>query len=108
MYSQTAYQGKTDYNPYLLQKINSANPDQLIAYIYDAAVSACLRKDREKARQAVFILMDALNFDYKEIATTFYNVYRHLNRLISRGKFDEAKVILLDLRKTWANAMQVA
>ena len=50
MFSQTTYQSRPATNPYLTQKITSANPNQLIAYVYDAGVSACLKKDREKGR----------------------------------------------------------
>lgn len=108
MLAQYAYQKTAKPDTYLNQKILSASPNQLIAYIYDAGITACLRKDREKARKAVYTLMDALNYDHKETATVFFNVYRNLNRLLSRGKFDESKEIFMDLKKTWTSAMKVS
>lgn len=108
MMTQDGYKKATQADPYLVQKIMSASPDQLISYIYDAGIAACKRKEREKASKAVLALMKSLNFDYKEIATTFYNVYRYLNRLISKGKFEEAKDVFVDLKQTWSKAMKVA
>jgi flagellin-specific chaperone FliS len=107
MYPQASYKQQASFDPYLHQKITSANPNQLIAYIYDVGIAACTQKNRGKARQAIFALMDALNWENKEIAANFYNVYRYLNRLVSSGKFSEAKKILDDVRKTWSKAMQV-
>lgn len=95
-------------NPYLVQKIMSARPEQLISYIYDAAISACGKKDRVKANRAVQELINALNFDYKEMAVTFFNVYRYINNLISKGKFEEAREMLLEIKQTWSKATKVA
>jgi len=96
------YKKPVQTDPYLQQKIMSASPEQLIAYVYDAGLAACMRHEREKASKAVLTLIKALDFNQKEIAVTFYNVYRYLNRLISKGKFDEAKAIFADLKKTWS------
>lgn len=94
-------------NPYLIQKVMSASPEQLIAYVYEAGVTACAKGDRAKAINAVSTLIKALNFEHKEIATTFFNVYRYLNRLIYKGKLDEAKIIFSDLKQTWSKAYKV-
>lgn len=104
---QQHFQNAKNTNPYLVQKIMSASPDQLIAYVYDAGVTACHNKDRMKAGKAVRVLINSLNFDYKETSLTFFNVYRHVNSLISKGKFDEAKDIFSDLKKTWSKATKV-
>ncbi len=98
---------RTPQNPYLFQKIMSASPEELIAYIYDYGVTACAQKDPIKARTAVNNLIQALNFDYKEIADTFLDVYRYLGHLINQKRFDEAKKILSDLRNTWAKAFNL-
>lgn len=95
-------------NPYLMQKIMSASPEQLISYILDAGITACAKKDYSNASKAVQALINALNFDYKEISLTFFNVYRYINRLIQKGQFDEAKEMLADIRKTWSTAMKTS
>ncbi len=94
-------------NPYLEQKILSARPEQLIAYIYEFGANACAQKNADKARKAVQLLINSLNFEVKEISVTFYDVYRYMHHLINRNKFDEAKQIFLDLKQTWSRAFNV-
>ncbi len=91
-----------------MQKVMSASPEQLISYIFDAGITACAKKDHAKASKAVNALISALNFDYKEISLTFYHVYRYLNHLVQRGRFDEARGIFMDIKKTWATAMKTS
>lgn len=95
-------------DPYLVQKVMSASPQQLISYIYDAAIIACGQRDSLKAGKSVRELMKSLNFDYKEIAFTFYNVYRYVNYLIIKGNYEDARDILVDLKNTWTSAMNVS
>lgn len=99
---------KQKLDPYLIQKVMSASPQQLISYIYDAAIVSCGRRDSIKAGKAVRELMKSLNFDYKEIAFTFYNVYRYVNNLIIKDNFEDARDILVDLKNTWISAMKVS
>ncbi|MHB2147733.1 flagellar export chaperone FliS [Calditrichota bacterium LG25] len=100
-------QNRAQHNPYLVQKIMSASKEELVAYIYDAAITACAQKDSVKARNALNALVQSLNFDYKETANTFMNVYRYLMHLINNKKFDEAKATFSDLKKTWAKAFNL-
>lgn len=94
-------------NPYLVQKVMSASPEQLIAYIYDAGIAACIQKDRDKALRAIQILIHSLNFDHEDAAIAFYNVYRYMNYSVSSGKFTEAKRYFETLKSTWAQGMKV-
>jgi flagellin-specific chaperone FliS len=100
-------QSKTKVDPYLSQKVMSASKEQLISYIYDAAITACAREDRERAGKAINGLISALNFDYKEQAVVFFQVYRYLNRLVMQGNFSQAKGYLSELKDTWSKAMKV-
>ncbi len=97
----------TQKNPYLVQKVMSASPDQLISYVYDAGIKACAMENRSDGLRAVQVLINALDFDKQEISVTFYNVYRYINYSISQGNFVEAKKNLEDLKSTWAKAMKV-
>jgi len=94
-------------NPYLIQKVMSASPEQLISYVYDAGIKACATENRNDALRAVHVLINALDFDKKEMSITFYNVYRYINYTITRGKFAEAKKNLEELKSTWNQAMKV-
>ncbi|MCB0281010.1 MAG: flagellar protein FliS [Calditrichae bacterium] len=98
---------KSTQNPYLVQKIMSASPEQLISYVYDAGIKACALKDTSKAIKAVQVLIKALNFDVKEMSVNFYNVYRYINYTISKGNFAEAKKNLEELKSAWTQAMKV-
>lgn len=94
-------------NPYLAQKVLSASPEQLITYVYDAAILACARQDRAKALSALHILINSLRFDDKKVAFTFYNVYKGILNRIYKRRFEEAKGMLSDIRSTWNQAMKV-
>ncbi len=98
---------KQNANPYLEQKIMSARPEQLIAYIYEYGANACAQRNADKARRAVQLLIDSLNFEVKDISVTFYDVYRYMHHLINRQKFDEARQIFTDLKQTWSRAFNV-
>lgn len=99
---------KQKLDPYLVQKVMSASPQQLISYIYDIAITSCSKRDPVKAGKSVRELMKSINFEYKEIAFTFYNVYRYVNNLIINGKFEDARDILVDLKNTWTSSMKVS
>lgn len=94
-------------DPYLVQKVMSASPEQLISYVYDAGIKACSLKDSAKAIKAIQVLIKALNYEAKEMSVNFYNVYRYINYNISQGNFAEAKKNLEELKATWTQAMKV-
>ncbi|NIA18558.1 MAG: hypothetical protein GWO85_00510 [Simkaniaceae bacterium] len=94
-------------NIYLNQKVMTASPEQLIIYIFDAGIASCSRKDKIKAEHAVQELINALNFKEKELSTTFFQVYRHIQYLIQNKKFGDARELLVDLRSTWKKAMNI-
>ncbi len=95
-------------NPYLVQKVLTASPEQLIVYIYDAAIVACGRENKVKASQAVQALINSLNFDSdKSIAVKFFQLYHYILDRINTKNFNEAKALLGELREAWSEAMQV-
>lgn len=103
-------QQNTKTNPYLTQKVLTASPEQLIAYVYDFGAVACKQENSVKARQAVQTLIGSLNFEAEEVknvSNTFFNVYRHLNYLINNHKFTQAGSIFSELKITWSNAFGV-
>lgn len=94
-------------NPYLSQKIMTASPEQLVLYIYDASISACGRKDRVRAAEAIQELINSLNFSEKKVAGTFFQMYQHILSLIHKKEFDDAQSLLREIRNTWAEAMKL-
>jgi len=95
-------QSQTD--PYTTQKIFSASPEQLIAYIYDVAVKACLQEDQSLALQAVQELINALDYKYTDLANNFYDTYGFIQSEIRKHHFTSATSHLKDLRTTWKKA----
>ena len=91
-------------NPYLKQKIMSASPEQLVWYIYDAGIVACKKKDTTKAGQAIRELINALNFDYKEMAVPLFDLYKYCLNNVNSDKFEDAQEILEGLRDAWFEA----
>ncbi|MCF7885364.1 MAG: flagellar protein FliS [Candidatus Marinimicrobia bacterium] len=94
-------------NPYLVQKVLSASPEELILYIYDAAIAACGNSDQSKAAEAIQELINALNFEKRTVANTFYQMYQHILHLIHNNKFNRAKELIREIRDTWAQAMKL-
>ena len=94
----------TKRNPYLEQKVMTASPEQLIAYVYEVGSASCAQQDADRARRALQILTQSLNFDVKEVSPVFYDVYRYINHLVNRRKFKEAKQAFDDLKQTWVKA----
>ena len=107
MYQATA-KSKNQKNPYLSQKILSASPNELISYIYDAAIRGCVQNDRYRVNRAISELISALDFEQSQAAMPFFNVYRHITFLNRQGRFDEAKSILVELKNTWNRAMNIS
>lgn len=100
-------QPKTAVDPYLKQKIFSASPEQLIAYVYDVAIKACHQENKTLALEAVQELINALNYEHKELAFQFYRVYERIQNLLRRDQFHLAKRQLSELRDTWKEAFQL-
>ncbi|MCK5520032.1 MAG: hypothetical protein KAI81_02880 [Candidatus Marinimicrobia bacterium] len=104
---QAAYAQTNQTNPYLVQKVMTASPEQLVLYVFDAASLACKRKDKDKAMQALQVLIGSLKFDYHEIATNFYNTYHGIINVINQDKYDLATTMIADIKGTWQEAMNV-
>ncbi|HMA63185.1 MAG TPA: flagellar export chaperone FliS [bacterium] len=94
-------------NPYLVQKVLSASPEELILYIYDAAIAACANENHSKAAEAIQELINSLNFEKRTVANTFYRMYQHILHQIHNGKFERARELIKEIRDTWAQAMKL-
>ena len=96
---------KSVKNPYLQQQIKTASPEKLILMLYDIGLKSCKAKDRQKAAKVLVELIGSLNFDYKEIALGYFELYRFALDGIHRGKFENAIWVLQGLRDVWKSAV---
>ena len=93
---------------YQSAQIFGASPMQLILIVYDAALAACGRRDRERARRAITELIAALNFDYEEIAVPLFRLYEYCLSAVGSESFHEASKILRALKDAWETALRSA
>ncbi len=92
-------------NQYLLQQVNSAGPEKLVSLLYDLGSKSCRAKDRQKAGKVLVELIAALNFEYKEIATGFFDLYRYAMDEVNKEKFENALMVFDGLNDVWKSAV---
>ncbi len=107
MYQTQQNPGTSKTNPYLSQKILTARPEQLISYVFDIAIVACVRKDMKKAAESIQLLISSLRFDNKEIAASFYGIYNNILNQIYKNEFKTAEGMIREIRDSWNQAMRI-
>ncbi len=95
-------------DPYMVQKIMSATPNQLVSYIYDAILAACGQKDRLRAQRGLLGLIKSLRFEYDEIASPMMNLYRYCLKQVRAGEYDEVAKLIGECRLAWVEAMKLS
>jgi flagellin-specific chaperone FliS len=88
-------------------------PELLILNLYDLGIQFCAARQKEEARKVLVELINSLNFDYADLATSFYNLYQFALNQIEADNFDEALEIFQGLRSAWeqlipGNVSQIA
>lgn len=104
MSAQIANQNGTR-NPYLLQQINTASPEKLVLMLYDLGIRCCRAGERQKAAKVFVELISALDFDYKDVALEYFDLYRYALDQVHSGKFQNAIMVLEGLREVWETAV---
>ncbi len=92
-------------NAYRRQQLESMSPEQLVLVVYEQGVRACRRRDHQRARQAVELLIDGLDFEQGDVAGGLLVLYDWAMRLLRESRFEEAGDLLYELRGTWIEAM---
>lgn len=77
------------------------SPEEVILGMYDIGLEACARRDKYKTKKVLTELVNALNFEYSEIAASFYNVYQFALKQAELENYDEVIEILHGLRTAW-------
>jgi hypothetical protein len=89
---------------YIEDQLSGLSPVQLLIRVYDVAIVSCVRKDRQRLRQALIELINSLNFEYREISLGSFRLYNYCLRQLQVGRYDEVKRILTGLRDVWVQA----
>ncbi len=92
---------------YLEQEVYSWSKEKIILKMYDLFIVSCKKNDVSKMSKVLIELMGALNFEYEETATRLYRLYEYTQRLIFQKRFNEALVIIRELRDAWAIAFNM-
>lgn len=95
---------KAVQNSYLAQQIQLASREKLILMMYELGLKSCRAGDRDKASKVLVELIAALNFDYKDAAVNFFDLYRYALDRVHIGKFEEAAAVFAGLRDAWQAA----
>jgi flagellin-specific chaperone FliS len=90
---------------YRQHQVMSASPLQLILMAYDAAITACKRKDLKRATDALNVLRNALDLDQGQVAIDLFSLYLYVADLARLGQWDEAANILRELMGAWMQAL---
>lgn len=91
---------------YLRQRVMTAHPGQLVIDLYDLAITGCAQQDKSRVSQVLVELIDALDFQYKDLSLGLFRLYEYCLRQVKAGKFGEVSAILRELREVWNQALQ--
>lgn len=103
---KTAVSPKLSQDVYLRQRVMTAPPGQLVADLYDLALLGCAQQDEARTSRVLVELIDALDFQYKDLSLGLFRLYEYCLRQVKAGKFDEVSTILRGLKEVWAQAVQ--
>lgn len=92
---------KNPQQEYQKQAIKNASPTELITKLYDFAIQACHKKEKEEVQQILTALIKSLNFDY-EISETLFSLYEYCQRQAEDEEFEEIRELLEPVRDAWA------
>lgn len=107
MHTAQSFQNKT--NPYIVNQISIASPQQLIMKVYDFAILHCQKNDMPKTNEALQVLINALNFDddsAKEISYGLLRLYQYCQEQMRKDNTKVVLKILTELRDTWHESMK--
>lgn len=84
---------------------NNINPESVILQLYDLGIESCNNKEVDKATKVLTELINALNFEYSEMATSFCKLYQYVLGMVRVENFEQALYILIELRDAWKQAL---
>ena len=98
---------KNAIGAYRKEEYSNLSPVQVIYRLYEIAIRACKKDDRELSRKAINELIVSLNFEYEDMAMRLYRLYDYAKRSINQGNSSEAIEVLEELRSAWGQAFKL-
>ncbi|MDX9790263.1 MAG: flagellar export chaperone FliS [Candidatus Kapaibacterium sp.] len=92
---------------YLEQEVLSWSKEKIILKMYDLFLVSAKKSDTSKMNRVLVELMSSLNFEYEDVATRLYRLYEYCQRCVMQKKYDEAYMIIKELRHSWAKAFHL-
>jgi flagellin-specific chaperone FliS len=92
---------------YRSQQFLNLTPVEVIKKLYDVAIVACKKGDKDKAKKTINYLISGLNYDYQNISVPLYRLYQYAKYCMREGKNEEAARVLSDLRNVWTQAFHL-
>jgi len=77
------------------------SPERVILRLYDMGIESCLERNKENVMKVLKELIAALNFEYKEMSSSFYDLYQFATRLVENDQLNEVLPIFQGLRSSW-------
>ena len=99
--------GPGQKDPYLTQKIMSANEVQLISYMYDAILAGCGNADADRTERGLLGLIDSLDFTHEQVAVPMFQLYQYCLDQVRKENFKEVDKLIGGLKLAWSEAMNV-
>ncbi len=92
---------------YLEQEVLTWSKEKIILKMYDLFLVSAKKGDVSKMNRVLIELMSSLNFEYEEVSSRLYRLYEYCQRLIVQRKYNDAYLIIKELRVTWAQAFNI-
>jgi flagellar protein FliS len=80
---------------------SAVSPERLILRLYDIGIESCLASNKDKVKRVLNELIAALDFEYRELSSSFYDLYQFALRLVDNDKLNEVLPIFQGLRSSW-------
>lgn len=109
MYTAQSYHHHHRQNPYIVNQINDATPQQLIMKVYDFAILNCQKNNMLKTNDALQVLINALNFsdpEAQDVSIGLLRLYQYCQNQMRKHNNKIVLNILTELRDAWHNALK--
>jgi flagellin-specific chaperone FliS len=91
---------------YRAQQVANDSPGRLALLVYDTALRACHRGQRGLLMRVLHELIAGLDLEQGEIAVGLLRLYEYALWQLREGNVEEVRVVLQELRDTWAKGLE--